>query len=228
MAKRVGLSKRTRFEIFKRDGFKCVYCGATPVDRPLHVDHVEAVAEGGDNDPANLVTACDSCNLGKSAVPLEAKALGTGRVTEADADHAEQIRDYLAVQREVAKAKREVVDSLVDYWCESLGADRYPRELPARLASALREWPLPALMEAIGIVGAKFPGSFGTATLRYFYGILRNWREDAQRREHLAARQAAMNELLRTHVACASCGGPTRPGERCACGETKTIEAMDA
>jgi 5-methylcytosine-specific restriction endonuclease McrA len=27
-AKRAGLSKKTRFEVFKRDGFRCQYCGA--------------------------------------------------------------------------------------------------------------------------------------------------------------------------------------------------------
>lgn len=28
-AKRKPVSKRTRFEVFKRDGFTCRYCGAT-------------------------------------------------------------------------------------------------------------------------------------------------------------------------------------------------------
>ena len=69
--KRRTISTRTRFEVFKRDGFRCIYCGATPMGTPLHVDHVIPVAEGGSNKPENLATACAQCNGGKAAVSLE-------------------------------------------------------------------------------------------------------------------------------------------------------------
>lgn len=70
--KRVGLSRRLRFEVFKRDGFLCRYCGrGVGPDVVLEVDHVIPVAEGGPNDPVNLVTACFDCNRGKSKVLLE-------------------------------------------------------------------------------------------------------------------------------------------------------------
>src|SRR5947209_7084912 len=80
---RKALSKRTRFEIFKRDGFKCLYCGATPVQKVLRVDHVKPVIEGGSNDPSNLVTSCFDCNAGKGPVPLEERKLLAGFATEA-------------------------------------------------------------------------------------------------------------------------------------------------
>lgn len=70
MTKRNSLSPRLRFEIFKRDGFRCVYCGATHVESILHVDHVKPITEGGGNEPTNLVTACEACNRGKSRFPL--------------------------------------------------------------------------------------------------------------------------------------------------------------
>lgn len=66
MPKRRGLSKKTRFEVFKRDGFTCQYCGAKAPDAILHVDHIEPVSKGGDNSILNLITACDGCNSGKS------------------------------------------------------------------------------------------------------------------------------------------------------------------
>ena len=47
---RRALSKRVRFEIFKRDGFKCLYCGATPAQKVLRVDHVTPVVDGGRRD----------------------------------------------------------------------------------------------------------------------------------------------------------------------------------
>ena len=65
--KRKAISKKTRFEVFKRDGFTCQYCGAHPPQAILHVDHIVPVAEGGGNEDTNLVTACDHCNLGKAA-----------------------------------------------------------------------------------------------------------------------------------------------------------------
>lgn len=66
MAERKSLSKKTRFEVFKRDSFECQYCGAHPPSTILHVDHIHPVAKGGKNDMDNLITACESCNQGKS------------------------------------------------------------------------------------------------------------------------------------------------------------------
>lgn len=70
-SKRLTLSKKLRFEIFKRDSFKCGYCGKTAPDVILHLDHIKPIAKGGDNHPLNLITACHDCNMGKSAVPLD-------------------------------------------------------------------------------------------------------------------------------------------------------------
>ena len=44
------LSKKIRFEVFKRDKFTCQYCGRMSPDVILEVDHIEPVAEGGDNE----------------------------------------------------------------------------------------------------------------------------------------------------------------------------------
>ena len=70
MAKRKPISKKLRFEVFKRDSFTCQYCGKSAPDVVLHVDHIKPVKEGGTNDITNLVTACADCNLGKGARKL--------------------------------------------------------------------------------------------------------------------------------------------------------------
>lgn len=67
---RTPLSKRARFEVFKRDLFTCQYCGQHPPNVELEVDHITPVAEGGSNEEGNLVTACFDCNRGKAAVAL--------------------------------------------------------------------------------------------------------------------------------------------------------------
>jgi len=65
MAARKGLSKKTRFEVFKRDSFTCQYCGRMAPDVILEVDHINPVANSGDNNIMNLVTSCYDCNRGK-------------------------------------------------------------------------------------------------------------------------------------------------------------------
>lgn len=55
-----------RYDIMKRDHFRCVLCGRTAQEGvKLHVDHIVPVAKGGLTVPENLRTLCDSCNLGK-------------------------------------------------------------------------------------------------------------------------------------------------------------------
>jgi len=69
-AKRVAISKRVRFEVFKRDNFTCQYCGRSAPDVILHIDHISPVAGGGTAEIINLVTSCLECNLGKGAREL--------------------------------------------------------------------------------------------------------------------------------------------------------------
>lgn len=64
--RRKSMSKKVRFEVFKRDSFICQYCGQSAPDVILHVDHIQPVSKGGDNDIMNLVTSCQACNSGKS------------------------------------------------------------------------------------------------------------------------------------------------------------------
>lgn len=59
------ISKKTRFEVLKRDEFTCQYCGRKAPDVILHIDHINPVAKGGDNNILNLITSCADCNLGK-------------------------------------------------------------------------------------------------------------------------------------------------------------------
>lgn len=63
------VTKRLRFEIFRRDGFRCRYCGlpAAETGEGLTIDHVIPKALGGTNEPGNLVTACKDCNSGKTS-----------------------------------------------------------------------------------------------------------------------------------------------------------------
>lgn len=62
------MSASLRYDILRRDNFRCQICGATAADGyKLHVDHIIPVSRGGKTEPANLRTLCERCNLGKGA-----------------------------------------------------------------------------------------------------------------------------------------------------------------
>jgi hypothetical protein len=71
MSKRKSLSQKIRFEVFKRDNFKCQYCGKCAPDVVLEVDHIKPVSKGGTNDITNLITSCKDCNRGKTNIELD-------------------------------------------------------------------------------------------------------------------------------------------------------------
>lgn len=66
----MAIGKKVRFEVFKRDGFCCVYCGSSPAESELEVDHIIPKCKGGSDDIANLATSCFKCNRGKSGTQL--------------------------------------------------------------------------------------------------------------------------------------------------------------
>ena len=67
--KRSGVPRGRRHEVFKRDGYRCVECGARKEDgATLHVDHIIPVSKGGTDELDNLQTLCSDCNLNKSDV----------------------------------------------------------------------------------------------------------------------------------------------------------------
>ena len=68
---RVPISTRVRYEILRRDSYRCQLCGKAAADGVrLHIDHKHAVSRGGTNQPENLWTLCEPCNLGKSDLSL--------------------------------------------------------------------------------------------------------------------------------------------------------------
>lgn len=91
-----------RLAIYLRDGFRCLYCcadlhGADP--RDITLDHLTCQVDGGNNAPANLVTACRHCNCSRQDKPLSVFA---GPVTRADIRR--NTRRSIAKYRRLAKA----------------------------------------------------------------------------------------------------------------------------
>jgi hypothetical protein len=60
-----------RMTIFDRDGCQCRICGASPDDSArvrLEVHHIKPWEEGGISTPDNLITLCNICHAGISAI----------------------------------------------------------------------------------------------------------------------------------------------------------------
>lgn len=115
MTKRAPISKKTRFEVFKRDGFICVYCGQHPPQIILEVDHVIPVAKGGLSEEDNLVTACFSCNRGKSAKKLDSIPKSLKLKAEKAKEIDDQIVGYQNILREIEMRIENEAFQILDY-----------------------------------------------------------------------------------------------------------------
>ena len=101
----MSISKKIRFEIFKRDAFTCQYCGKHPPEVVLEVDHIKPKSKNGKDDPNNLITSCFDCNRGKSNIELK-------QITPSMLDNIEVIkereRQYLEYHKLLAKIQRRI------------------------------------------------------------------------------------------------------------------------
>ena len=74
---------KKRFEVFKRDWFRCQYCWKCSKDVTLEIDHIVPQAKWGTDDFNNLITACRECNMGKWKEDLDSES-STFRIKVAD------------------------------------------------------------------------------------------------------------------------------------------------
>ena len=63
--------RENRHKIYERDDYLCRFCQKQLTRFTATLDHVVAVANGGDNSFSNLVTACLDCNSRKNKRPLD-------------------------------------------------------------------------------------------------------------------------------------------------------------
>ncbi|MDD2341576.1 MAG: HNH endonuclease [Tolumonas sp.] len=114
---RKGIPKKIRFEVLKRDSFKCQYCGATAPDVVLHIDHISPVSKGGGNDIMNLITSCEACNLGKSDKELTDKSSieKQRKQLEELSEKREQLQMMIKWRNELSKMDDDIVNSLVEH-----------------------------------------------------------------------------------------------------------------
>ena len=72
--------RRLRLRVLRRDFYRCRECGLAGV---LEVDHIRALADGGDEfDPANLQALCRGCHIAKTRRENQARRVISPRVLE--------------------------------------------------------------------------------------------------------------------------------------------------
>jgi hypothetical protein len=112
------ISKKLRFEVFKRDSFTCQYCGQKAPDVVLNCDHINPVAAGGGSDILNLVTSCFDCNSGKGARTLSEQAVLNKQVDQLAELQArrEQIEMLIDWRTGLEKLKEDTAERVAEMW----------------------------------------------------------------------------------------------------------------
>lgn len=164
----MAVSKRTRYEILKRDGHACRYCGGAAPDVRLTVDHVTPTALGGSDDPSNLVAACGDCNAGKSSTSPD-----DGLV----ADVREDALRYAELTRQAYAILVDRIGERTDY--EDEFEEAYTFRLPDDWRNSIGRWfemgvPIELITDAAQAVCAKPRQFAATGRFAYMCGMVWN------------------------------------------------------
>ena len=156
--RRVGIGKKLRFEVFKRDSFTCQYCGAKAPDVLLEADHVQPRSKGGSDDILNLVTACEACNRGKGARELsDAAALEKKRTQlEALQERRDQIEMMVHWQRGLMNLDDLTVEEVASFFSEVMGGFILNESGRAGAKRLVKKFGLAEVLEAIRIAGDAY------------------------------------------------------------------------
>ncbi len=66
-ANKIKVMPGIRWQVFKRDNWRCVACGQRADNNViLHIDHILPRSKGGKDEISNFQTLCETCNTGKS------------------------------------------------------------------------------------------------------------------------------------------------------------------
>ncbi|MGC6430216.1 MAG: HNH endonuclease [Jejuia sp.] len=158
MTKRKSLSKKIRFEVFKRDKFQCQYCGNKAPDVVLEVDHIDPVANGGTNEIINLITSCFDCNRGKKARLLtdDTAIQKQRKQLEIIQERREQLELMLEWKKSLTEFEDEKVTMVSDYWASMMNPYSLNENGLKSLDKLIKKFPIEDILEAIDIANKKY------------------------------------------------------------------------
>lgn len=183
----MAISKKLRFEVFKRDNYTCQYCGKKSPIVILEIDHVIPISEGGQDILENLLTSCFECNRGKGKELLENYKEGTDPTEQAILllERERQLKEYNEVVRQVRERKNKEFEEIKVYWSKIIQVDY---ALPtAIIRKALDYLPKEKILEAIDVCKEthikQTEKTWGESFRAYFYGIIRSMTNNFERNE---------------------------------------------
>ena len=150
MAERKPLSKKLRFEVFKRDKFTCQYCGRKAPDVVLEADHIHPVAEGGEDEIMNLVTSCVDCNRGKGPRTLDDDSVveRQRRQIEELEERRQQLEMMLQWRDEAQKLDQQVEAVVSDHIKQVSGYAPNERGM-VDVRRWLKKYPLDVILQSV-------------------------------------------------------------------------------
>ena len=167
--KRKALSKKTRFDVFKRDEFRCQYCGTSPPSVILEIDHIKPVSKNGDNSEDNLITACFDCNRGKAANELSVVPDTLAKKMKMVEEKAEQMKAYERMLRSRKASVTRKINKIERIFKESFDDRQFTDSFKTSIRQFLEKLPAPVVEDAMEIASAKVGDPTGAT--KYFCGI---------------------------------------------------------
>lgn len=140
--RRKAIPKAVRFEVFKRDKFTCQYCGAKAPDVMLECDHITPHSLTQDNIILNLVTACHSCNNGKSDKVLSddsALAKQHAQLSQLQ-ERRDQLEMMMQWQRALAEIDASAVESMATFYADLVPGRILNEKGKSEIKAALRSY----------------------------------------------------------------------------------------
>lgn len=168
MNKRKPIGTKIRFEVFKRDGFFCQYCGAHPPISILQVDHIVPVKEGGENDLDNLITACQTCNIGKGARCLSSVPKSLSEKTAEIIEQEKQLKGYYDARLAKLRRLESEAEWISDLFSANFGV--YVEYSERSIKLFLEKLSFFDVKEAMLTALERVPGEPGDC-FKYFCGI---------------------------------------------------------
>lgn len=170
----MSISKKKRFEVFKKDGFRCAYCGKTPPAVTLEVDHIEPRSKGGTDAIVNLLTACFDCNRGKRDIPLDKAPATLIENVEILKEQEEQLKEYRKLAKKVERRIQKDIKSVREIYRAAYPGWTLEDEFcEVSLRQFIDRLPLDVVQRAMRQAVFKFPDD-NTNSIKYFCGIC--WR----------------------------------------------------
>lgn len=184
----MSIKKNIRFEIFKRDDFRCQYCGRQVPNTVLEIDHIIPASEGGGDSPGNLITSCFDCNRGKSGTPLNNKKLTSftdqKELLENEMIQRKAYEELLKekqweIENDYQNAESYIGNELLnwdEFEDEEINSDLYifTAKVEKTIKQFLKRLMLLEIVDAIDIASLRMTDKSNEEKFKYFRGICYN------------------------------------------------------